>query len=342
MKKQILIFGAGSIGNHFANACSKLKYNTFVTDISEKALKRMKDKIYPTRYKKWNNNIKLIYNLNLYEVLNKNKFDLVIIGTPPSTHFEIFKKIKSYNIKNILIEKPLCSFSENPKFFMKYNAKSNLFCGYNHSISKSFNFFTKKILNKKIKLIKITWNENWEGILNAHFWMKDEFDSYLGNYKRGGGATQEHSHGLHLLITLTNLLNIKIDLKKIQKNILFKTRGKIKYDNYLSMFLKNEKTNFFLETNLLDSPTNKSIIAYHENGFTKYLVNFKQGNDAVIQKIDKKEKIYLFKKDRTSEFLNEVKHIFSLKNDISYKRSNINIKRGIETLNLIKFLFLKT
>ena len=49
--KNILIFGAGSIGNHFfANACISMKYNVYITDIAPNALKRMKEVVYPKRY----------------------------------------------------------------------------------------------------------------------------------------------------------------------------------------------------------------------------------------------------------------------------------------------------
>ena len=57
-KKKILIFGAGSIGNHMAFAGTNLGYEIYITDINFSALKRMKDYIYPKRYKKWNDNIK--------------------------------------------------------------------------------------------------------------------------------------------------------------------------------------------------------------------------------------------------------------------------------------------
>ena len=48
--KNILIFGAGSIGNHMSKASSDLGFNVFVTDKSELAMRRMKTKIYPNRY----------------------------------------------------------------------------------------------------------------------------------------------------------------------------------------------------------------------------------------------------------------------------------------------------
>ena len=63
MNKKILIFGAGSIGNHMTNANLILKNQVSVTDIDRKNLTRMKNKIFPSRYGKWNNSIKL-YTLN--------------------------------------------------------------------------------------------------------------------------------------------------------------------------------------------------------------------------------------------------------------------------------------
>ena len=45
-KKKILIFGAGSIGNHMAFAGTNLGYEIYITDINFSALKRMKDYIY--------------------------------------------------------------------------------------------------------------------------------------------------------------------------------------------------------------------------------------------------------------------------------------------------------
>ena len=43
---KILIYGAGSIGNHYANGFIERKHEVFVTDISKEALIRMKTDIY--------------------------------------------------------------------------------------------------------------------------------------------------------------------------------------------------------------------------------------------------------------------------------------------------------
>ncbi|MDC1169423.1 hypothetical protein OAT14_03165, partial [Candidatus Pelagibacter ubique] len=85
--KEVLIFGSGSIGNHLANACRKLDLSVSVTDISLKALLRMKNKIYPSRYSKWDNKIKLIDYSEVFRL--KKNFDLILIGTPPSTHLDL-------------------------------------------------------------------------------------------------------------------------------------------------------------------------------------------------------------------------------------------------------------
>ena len=49
MRKKILIFGAGSIGNHMTNACLKSGYEVFITDKSDKALTFMKKNLFPKR-----------------------------------------------------------------------------------------------------------------------------------------------------------------------------------------------------------------------------------------------------------------------------------------------------
>ena len=133
MHKKILIFGSGSIGTHMAFAARKLKFHVDVTDISSNSLKRMKKQIFPKRYGKWDNKINLVNYENIF--LTNKKYDLVIIGTPPKTHLNLYNKIcKKINFDKILIEKPLCV--HNQRYNINY--KKFTFCGYNHSVSKSF------------------------------------------------------------------------------------------------------------------------------------------------------------------------------------------------------------
>ena len=55
----VKIYGAGSIGNHMANASRAIGMKVDVVDIDEAALNRMKCDIYPSRYGAWDENISL-------------------------------------------------------------------------------------------------------------------------------------------------------------------------------------------------------------------------------------------------------------------------------------------
>ena len=264
MAKRVLIFGAGSIGNHMANACSKMNYDVFITDISNKALHRMKNKIYPQRYKKWNKKINII-RFNNWQKLNK-EFDLIIIGTPPNTHLSLLKKcLKTLESDKILVEKPLCSFKEKLDF-IKNIKNEYIFCGYNHSVSPSINYLFEKLVNhkEKIKFIDIQWREGWNGILGAHYWLKNEFSSYLGDYKSGGGGLQEHSHGLHLAVCLISNF-FKKKTKIISKSATFNSNKKYKYDNYSRLFFSNKIQNLNLEIDLLSNTPRKEIKVFVKN-----------------------------------------------------------------------------
>ncbi len=330
--KKILIFGSGSIGNHMAYAGRKLKYDVYITDINQSALKRMKNKIYPSRYKKWDKNIKIIN----YKYVFKSplKFDLVIIGTPPKTHISLYYMcLKRIKYKKLLIEKPLTNYSNNQFLnFTKTVNKNNVFCGYNHSVSKSFLFFYKELIKlKKLNQINVDWRENWDGILNAHFWLKNEFSSYLGSLNDGGGALQEHSHGLHLLILILktkkiNLKNIKFQTNKIYKKNL--------YDLYFSITGIKKGIFFNYQTDLVSKPSVKKIEVSNGSNLLKIIFNYDLNKDVVL-KYKNNSLMYkkYFKKNRSSEFENEIKHLIQYSNK---KETNLSVSHAIDVMHVIR------
>ena len=100
----VKILGAGSIGNHLAHASRSLGWNVTLCDLDPAALDRTKSMIYPTRYGKWDNAIKLC----LVDEAPKGNFDLIVIGTPPDSHLSIALDALKEHPKALLIEKPLC------------------------------------------------------------------------------------------------------------------------------------------------------------------------------------------------------------------------------------------
>ncbi len=338
MNKKILIFGAGSIGNHMANANLILRNQVSVTDIDKKNLIRMKNKIFPSRYGKWNNSIKLI---DYKKVFKTGEFDLIIIGTPPKTHLGLVKKLHRNNIryKKLLIEKPLNSYIENNLFIKKLN-KNNIFIGYNHSISSSISYFINEIKKdkKNLKNIFINWKEGFEGILKAHKWLKNEFSSYLGYSRDGGGAIQEHSHALHLALVILNELGISKYKTKFYKQYI-DNNHKL-YDNLALVLFSSKKLNLKLDIDLITFPAEKNIIVKSNNKKIVWVHNFKKNYDAVkVVSKNGKEKIKFFKKTRSSEFENEMKYILSLKTKKNYQNSRLNISYGIKVMETIKKYF---
>ena len=81
----IKIYGAGSIGNHLAHAASSLDWMVDVYDVDEKALNRMKNDIFPNRYGRWNDNIRLFNNSDMQKI----NYDYIVIGTPPDIHVKL-------------------------------------------------------------------------------------------------------------------------------------------------------------------------------------------------------------------------------------------------------------
>lgn len=337
--KKVLIFGSGSIGNHMAFACRKLGLQVFITDINSKALARMKKIIYPKRYRKWDNQIKMINYNEVFKL--KEIFDVIIIGSPPITHINLyFECVKYLKFKKILIEKPLSDFANRliPKFNHSIKKKF-VFCGYNHSVSKSFLFFMSYLSRyfKKYDTIEINWKEGFEGILKAHFWLKNEFDSYLGNIKKGGGALQEHSHGIHLMLVTLSALKINYKKLNFKSNLIYKKKSNLKYDVYsnLSMISKGSLINY--ETDLKTFPSQKNITI--SNGLYKanWICNFKNNVDSVnIFYKNKIRKNKIFKKTRSSEFENEIKEILSINTLAKYNKSFLNPIYAIETMKTIR------
>lgn len=339
--KEVLIFGSGSIGNHFANACRKINLSVSVTDISLNALLRMKNKIYPSRYSKWDSKIKLINYTEVFKL--KKNFDLIIVGTPPSTHYGLMNKIfDELTFEKLMIEKPFTTYQT--KFDQKklnlLSNKKKIFVGYNHSISQGFFYYQnliKKIKKKDILSIDVNWREGWKGILNAHFWNKDEFSSYLGNLSQGGGSIHEHSHGIHLIVCLSKILNFKLPNKIAKFKFLKKKNKKIYYDNYVNINWKHKDFLINYVSDLISEPANKSISIYTKRTKYELIFNYKKKYDLIrITNLDSNlEILRYFKKKRASDFINEINHIMNTNSKLKYKNSFINLAKGIETQMLI-------
>ena len=343
--KKVLIFGSGSIGNHLANACRKIDLSVKITDISFNALLRMKNTIYPSRYSKWDKEINLVNYKDVFKL--KDKFDIVLVGTPPSSHYSLVKKIYKYiNFEKIMIEKPLSTYKTNVNFkkLKLFSKKKKIFVGYNHSVSDAFYYYEKlikKIKKKEILLIDVNWKEGWKGILNAHFWNKNEFSTYLGNLNEGGGSIHEHSHGIHLIVCLSKILKFKLASKIFKfRNNKVKNK-KIYYDNYSNLSWKIDQFLINYTTDLISDPADKSVAIFTKSKKFELIFNFKKNFDLVKETNLKTSSIKFkyFKKKRATDFVREIKHIIQINNLKKYNNSYINLENGLQTQKIINSIF---
>src|SRR5690606_2107940 len=130
--KRIKIYGAGSIGNHLANASRQLGYEVVVCDLNEDALARMRNEIFPGRYGAWDNEIQQCLNADA----PRGGFDLIHIGTPPGAHIPLALDALEENPRAILIEKPLCppDLKGCAELWEKSQSGSTrVFVGYDHA-----------------------------------------------------------------------------------------------------------------------------------------------------------------------------------------------------------------
>ena len=236
--------------------------------------------------------------------------------------------------KKILIEKPLSTYLEN---FQKLTYEKNLFCGYNHSISPSFqkflNLIEKQNKNKNI-LISIKWQESFKGILGAHFWLKNEYDSYLGDIRKGGGAIHEHSHGLHLAVYI--LKKLKISKYNLKSNVFFKIQNKKPtYDISSIIKFESKKVNLILETDMLEDNAFKKATFFNSDVKIIWQNSYIKNLNNIYYEKNKSVRNYKFLKNRSSEFEKEIKHILSLKNQIQYSNSPLNMEYSIEVMKII-------
>jgi len=205
---KVKVIGAGSIGNHLAQAARSMGWDVTICDLDQNALDRTKNEIYPGRYGKWDEEIKL----TLLDNAPKGEFDFIFIGTPPDSHIPIAKTILAENPKLILIEKPLCAYTLGglaELYAQVAKTKVKICIGYDHVIGKSIKKVEELIQQNflgNIQTLDVEFREYWGGIFKAHPWLAGPHDSYLGYSNRGGGACSEHSHAANLWAHIAHCL----------------------------------------------------------------------------------------------------------------------------------------
>lgn len=189
MKKNILIVGLGSIGKrHLKNF---LKYCKTI-DVCDARLDRLKEV-------KKNFKVRNIYN-DFKEAFKLNKYDAVLICTPPSSHLKI-ANIAARNKCALFIEKPLGINVNGWKQISDQCKKNKLvnYVAYCHRFIPYTQLFRKLIIDKKIIGKIFSGHLRWASYLPNWHPYEDYRKFYMSKKKLGGGALLDDSHGIDLI-----------------------------------------------------------------------------------------------------------------------------------------------
>jgi predicted dehydrogenase len=307
-----------------------------VCDVSPAALDRMKTDIYPQRYGSWDETIKLVLNQDA----PVGGFDLIIIGTPPEHHLPLALQALAEKPKALLIEKPIC-----PPDMLKADAfqklvkkgKTRVFVGYDHVVGKAMleveRILASGVIGKPITL-DVEFREHWEGIFKAHSWLSGPEDSYLGYWKKGGGASGEHSHALNLWQHLAHVLGHGA-VASVSASINYKKQGKALYDDLFFLSLKT-KTGFRgrVVQDVVTRPSRKWARVQGTEGAVEWYANYNPEGDAVfVSKGSAAPEMKLFPKKRPDDFIQELTHIESAVS--TGAESPLSWQRGLQTMSVV-------
>lgn len=287
---RLKVIGAGSAGTHIAHAARQLNWDVEIFDINPDALERMRHELYPKRYGAWDEDISFLTGGEHSKVLP----DIVAISTPPESH--LFYGNNTTAKKAVLIEKPLRTPSQRGAVGQQ---KVPVFVGYNHLVSPAVERMVELLPEIGTPLtLDVEWRESWKGILAAHPWLKGPEDSYLGYWKRGGGALSEHSHGLALWLHIARACGFP---EVTAASVVMAYEGT--YDKAVRLGLA---ANDLVGHVAQDVVTDASIKKAHVQGSRGSLVvHFLSQADLLVHD----GKAFEFPKTRSDEFVRELKHI---------------------------------
>lgn len=305
---RVKIIGAGSVGAHLAHAARQLGYEVFVTDHDSRAIHRFRDELYPSRYGAFDPNIQL-------RMIQEptGGFDLICIGTPPDTHLALLHNAMKEHPRAILVEKPLCPATlkgAQATWEATRHTPIGIFVGYNHTVSRSIQY-VENLLRMRGRFgypisLDVSWQEHWQGIFDAHPWLRGPQDSYLGYWMRGGGALGEHSHGLAMAQHLAHVVGAG-RIRTVSASIEWVRDGVVDYESMVAATLTTETgLRISLQQDVVTTPPQKKARLTMQHGTIDWIGNADPYHDAVLTVDPLGETRTLIPKRRTDDFVDEL------------------------------------
>lgn len=337
MTFKIKILGAGSIGNHLSNAARTMGWSVDLCDIDPRALDRTRTEIYPMRYGKWDDSIRLFETSQA----PKGGYDLVFIGTPPHVHIPLALEALAEKPKAILIEKPVCGPElEGAKELHERAMREGVgvFVGYDHVVGKASRLASELALSADlgpVTTLDVEFREHWGGIFSAHPWLAGPWETYLGFWQRGGGASGEHSHATNLWQHFAHMLGAG-RIVEVQATLDMVKDDRVDYDRLCLMTFRTEQGLVGrCVQDVVTQPPRKWARIQRTHGFVEWQCGREPGVDVVTASLPGRVAVeQKVSKTRPDDFIEELRHIQNaLASDPT--QSPISLTRGLDTMLVI-------
>jgi predicted dehydrogenase len=334
------IVGAGSIGNHLTRALRRHEVVVDLVDTDPAALARARDDIYPGRYGAWDSAI----GLHLAAEAPRGGYDLIVIGTPPDSHLPLAVAALEEGCGALLVEKPLATPDlEGLESFIGLAAESGtrVFVGYTHGVADATAAFVERLATGaigEILTLDTETREHWGGILAAHPWLRGPEASYLGSWRRGGGALGEHSHGVHLWQQLARAVGAG-EVATVSAAMDFQVVGGAEHDR---LALLNLTTTTGLVgrcvQDVVTRPPAKGARVTGSDGVMELRFERELERDVIVtSRPGAESSIETFPTTRTDDFGREITHLLEVL--ATGVPSPLDLEHGISTMRVIAAAF---
>lgn len=337
---KVKIIGAGSIGNHLARAFVRSGWAVTVVDRDPEALRRMREEIYPQRYGRWEPAIALAESHSQ----PRGGFDVICVGTPPDTRMALALEALAERPRVLQLEKPLCApnLEGLEPFLAAYRQQpaTVALVGYNHAVAASVEELVRLLKESAVgpvETLDVEFREHWRGIFAAHPWLRGPQDSYLGSWRRGGGASGEHSHALHLWYVLSRAASLGRVMRLCAFFDMRRTDG-LEYDAVAAVTLRTERGAVGrVVQDVVTFPSRKCAFVQGRAGYIEWICGGAPSGDVVRLGVDgRPAEERVFPKTREDDFLREVQHIEGvLDGRIPAEASPLSLDSGVAVMRFL-------
>ncbi len=336
MISTVKVIGAGSIGNHLANASRRMGWEVAICDTDPAALNRTQHEIYPARYGAWDDAI----TLWSAEAVPQGGFDLICVGTPPDTHMELALAAIAEKPTALLIEKPLCGPGLDRAEELRQRALEagvRVFTGYDHAVGSAAEQASASLRDARLgnlATLDVEFREYWGGIFAAHPWLAGPWESYLGFSDKGGGASGEHSHAINLWQHFAHEAGAGL-VNAVTARMDWVIDDRVKYDRLCMLTLETESGLIGrCVQDVVTQPPRKWARMQFDNGAVEWSCGAEPGVDRVAVTPNGAEQgITDISKTRPDDFIRELTHIDACLEDGS--QSPISLDRGLYTMLVV-------